>query len=111
MGAHFNNAGSGLMTEATLAAVGAQLEREARLGQMEAEAGFDGAGLYAAAARLLNAFPHEIAIMESHTRGFSAALGRVSLEPGDRSCRTGTTPDPTGSREKPWPSSSPSSMP
>lgn len=81
---HLNNAGSGLMSIATLAAVTDQLKREARLGQMEAGGDFDNARLYNAAAKLLNAQPREIAVVESHTRGFGAVLGRLTLAAGDR---------------------------
>jgi selenocysteine lyase/cysteine desulfurase len=81
---HFNNAGSGLMSRRTLAAIIAQLDHEAEMGQMEAGAKFDDADLYALAARLLNAQPHEMAIIESHSRGFSAALGRLTFNAGDR---------------------------
>jgi selenocysteine lyase/cysteine desulfurase len=81
---HLNNAGSGLMSATTLAAITDQLEREARLGQMEAGGNFDDARLYQAAAKLLGARPQEIAVVESHTRGFGAVLGRLTLAPGDR---------------------------
>jgi selenocysteine lyase/cysteine desulfurase len=81
---HLNNAGSGLLSRATLQAITDQLNRDAMLGQMEAGSAFDDAGLYQLAARLLNAKPTEIAIVESHTRGFGAVLGRLALQPGDR---------------------------
>ncbi len=81
---HLNNAGSGLLSRATLQAIASQFERDADLGQMEAGAKFDDGPLYASAARLLNAQPDEVAVVESHTRGFGAVLGRLALHPGDR---------------------------
>lgn len=88
---HFNNAGGSLPPQPVLDAVISHLQREALQGPVEAgnaaAAAIDDA--YAAAADLLNCRPHEIAIAESGSRGWSAAfshfaLGNGRFRPGDR---------------------------
>jgi len=82
---HFNNAGAALMPRVVLDTVIHHLELEARLGGYEAA---DAAGdrletVYGSIARLLNAQPDEIAVIENATRAWDMAFYSLPLTKGD----------------------------
>ena len=84
--AHFNHAGDSLSPRPVLEATIGHLEREARIGGYEAE---DEArdrldALYASIGRLINAAPHEIAVVENATRAWDMAVYGIPFAPGDR---------------------------
>ena len=83
---HFNNAGSALPPACVTDAVIAHLQRESQVGGYRAlaEAAPRLEAVYASVARLLNADPSEIALMESATRAWDAAFTALSFAPGDR---------------------------
>ncbi|MBP5856829.1 aminotransferase class V-fold PLP-dependent enzyme [Marivibrio halodurans] len=84
--AHFNNAGSSLMTAPVLQAVTDHLTLESRIGGYEA-AGLAKAAIdrfYAAAARAVAGKPHEIAFVENATRAWDMAFYAFDWKPGDR---------------------------
>jgi selenocysteine lyase/cysteine desulfurase len=83
---HFNNAGASLMPVPVLRAVRNQLDLEATIGAYEAAAQAAEAidGVYLSIARLLNAKPDEIALMESATRAWDMAFYGLRFAPGDR---------------------------
>jgi cysteine desulfurase/selenocysteine lyase len=83
---HFNNAGASLMPQPVVDAVVGHLELEARLGGYEAkEAAAEGIeGVYAAAARLINCDPSEIALLEHATRAWTSVFYAIPFERGDR---------------------------
>lgn len=83
---HFNAAGCSLASRATLAAVTEHLQLEARAGGYEAAASVRPRieAVYEAAASLLGAQPHEIALVESATVGWRRAIDALRLAPGDR---------------------------
>ena len=66
---HFNNAGAALMPDVVVDRQLAHIRREAEIGGYEAknEADEEIAGVYRSIARLLNASPDEIALMENAT--------------------------------------------
>ncbi|HWM10669.1 MAG TPA: aminotransferase class V-fold PLP-dependent enzyme [Solirubrobacteraceae bacterium] len=83
---HLNAAGCSLASEATLRAVTEHLELEARAGGYEAAAAVRPRleAVYEAAAALLGANPHEIALVESATVGWRRAIDALRLAPGHR---------------------------
>lgn len=83
---HLNNAGASLMPQPVLEAVTAHLALEARMGGYEAAEARaeDVEAVYGSVARLLNARPNEIALMESATRAWDALLSALVFRPGDR---------------------------
>lgn len=84
--AHFNNAGAALPSRPVLDAVLGHLQREAQVGGYRAlaEASGRAEAVYASVARLLNAAPDEIALVESATRAWDIAFTALALAPGDR---------------------------
>lgn len=84
--AHLNNAGAGLMSRRTLAAMTDHLELEGRIGGYEAaaEAADRIEATYASMARLLGARRDEIALFDNSTHAWNAAFYSVPLGPGDR---------------------------
>ena len=84
--AHFNHAGSGFISAATIEAIHAQLRRESEQGSMEA--GGRVAALIeqvrADAAELLGASPDEIAFTGGNSDGWGRAFAALRLKPGDR---------------------------
>lgn len=82
---HFNNAGAGLMPASVLRAITAHLELESRIGGYEAaDAQREEIGqAYAHIARLINAQPHNIAVMENATVAFNTALSAFSFKDDD----------------------------
>ncbi|KDN82177.1 aminotransferase class V-fold PLP-dependent enzyme [Kitasatospora cheerisanensis] len=84
--AYFDNAGSGLHTENVTRTVVDHLLLESRIG------GYAAAdreherveGVYASVARLLNARPDEIALLDSATRAWDMAFHAIDFRPGDR---------------------------
>ena len=82
---HLNNAGAGLMTAQTVAAMTAHLQLEAEIGGYEAEgARAEAIGrCYADIAALLNAAARNIAVVANATAGFVQALSSFDLAPGD----------------------------
>jgi selenocysteine lyase/cysteine desulfurase len=83
---HLNNAGASLMTRSVTDTVIAHLELEARIGGYEAaEAEHERLeAVRASAARLVNAQPDEIALVENATRAWHAVFGAMRFTPGDR---------------------------
>ncbi len=82
---HFNNAGAALMPRVVLDTVVDHLEREAQIGAYEAaeEAGEQLEAVYDSIACLLNAQPHEIAVVENATRAWDMAFYSLPLARGD----------------------------
>jgi cysteine desulfurase/selenocysteine lyase len=83
---HFNNAGAALPPQPVVDTVVDHLRREAEIGGYEAveEAHERIDGIYASLARLLNAAPEELALVENATAGWSLAFHAVPFKPGDR---------------------------
>ncbi len=84
--AHFNHAGSSLMPQPVIDTVIGHIEREALIGGYEAEddAAARLAAVYRSIARLLNAAPEEIAVVENATRAWDMAFYAIPLTAGDR---------------------------
>jgi len=84
---HFNHAGASLPSSATIRAIVEHLEREARLGPMEAAAaaGDEADQARSLAAALLNASPDEIALTGGNSQGWGAAFAAIgNWRRGDR---------------------------
>ena len=83
---HFNNAGAALQPQPVLEAVLGHLRLEAEIGGYEAADRAEAAleGVYGRIARLLNAAPEEIALVENATRAWDMAFYSLKLGPGDR---------------------------
>jgi cysteine desulfurase/selenocysteine lyase len=82
---HFNNAGAALMPAPVIATMTRHIQLEASLGGYEA-AGQQSAevdNVYGAIARLINAQPDEIAVIENATRAWDMAFYSLPLQPGD----------------------------
>ncbi|MBL4601900.1 MAG: aminotransferase class V-fold PLP-dependent enzyme [Emcibacteraceae bacterium] len=83
---HFNNAGASLMPRPVLDAQIAHLKLETSIGGYEAMA--DRASqidaVYASVAKLINADPSEIAIVENATVGWAMAFYAIDFKAGDR---------------------------
>ncbi|MDE1164673.1 MAG: aminotransferase class V-fold PLP-dependent enzyme [Pseudomonas sp.] len=82
---HFNNAGAALQPSAVLNAVTAHLHNEALWGGYEAAALASAPldAVYRSIARLLNAHPQEIAVVENATRAWDMAFYALPLQPGE----------------------------
>ncbi|MFN8482375.1 MAG: aminotransferase class V-fold PLP-dependent enzyme [Anaerolineae bacterium] len=82
---HLNNAGAALMPRPVLDTVTQHLAREAEIGGYEAAAEAEARleGVYASLARLVNAAPDEIAVIENGTRAWDMAFYALPLAPGD----------------------------
>jgi cysteine desulfurase/selenocysteine lyase len=83
---HFNNAGAALMPAPVLQAQLRHLELEAEIGGYEAAAaaGERIEAIYASLARLVNAAPAEIALVENATVAWDMAFYSVGFAAGDR---------------------------
>jgi len=83
---HLNHAGASLLSQPVLDAVVGHLQMEARIGGYEAAeaAAPKVARTYAALAELLGAQPSEIALMDSSTRAWDAAVYSLPIEAQDR---------------------------
>jgi len=83
---HFNNAGAALPPRAVLETVVDHLRREAAIGGYEAEdeAAPRIAAIRRSIARLLNADPAEIALVENATVGWWMAFHALPFKPGER---------------------------
>lgn len=84
--AHFNHAGSSLPPQPVLDATIDHLTLEATIGGYEAAAAASDRleAVYASIARLLNAQPAEIALVENATRGWDMAAYAIPFQSGDR---------------------------
>ncbi len=84
--AHFNHAGSSLPPQPVLNATVDHLTLEATIGGYEAAAAASDRleAVYASVARLLNAHPGEIALVENATRGWDMAAYAIPFQTGDR---------------------------
>jgi len=84
--AHFNHAGSSLSPQPVLDAVIDHLTLEATIGGYEAAVAASDRleAVYVSIARLLNASPDEIALVENATRGWDMAVYAIPFAPGDR---------------------------
>ncbi|WP_406176678.1 aminotransferase class V-fold PLP-dependent enzyme [Streptomyces sp. NBC_00996] len=83
---HLNNAGAGLLSRQTLAAMTSHLELEAAIGGYEA-AGQERDridGTYTNLARLVGGRADEIALFDNSTHAWNAAFYSMTFEPGDR---------------------------
>ncbi|MFN8514063.1 MAG: aminotransferase class V-fold PLP-dependent enzyme [Chloroflexia bacterium] len=82
---HLNNAGAALMPRPVYEAVTGHLAREYATGGYEAkdEAHERVEAVYGSVARLLNAQPQEIAIVENATRAFDMGFHAIPFEPGE----------------------------
>ena len=82
---HFNNAGAALMPTPVIDTVTRHLQLEARLGGYEAAAQCSAEleNVYGAIARLINAQPDEIAVIENATRAWDMAFYSLPLQAGD----------------------------
>jgi len=84
--AYLHNAGAGLMPRQVVDAMKAHLDLEAEIGGYAAadreSSRLD--GVYASVARLINAAPDEIALMENATVAWQMAFYGLSFAPGDR---------------------------
>ncbi|MFN8497164.1 MAG: aminotransferase class V-fold PLP-dependent enzyme [Anaerolineae bacterium] len=82
---HLNNAGAALMPRPVLDTVTRHLEREAQIGGYEAadEAEKRLEGVYTSLAKLVNAAPDEIAVIENGTRAWDMAFYALPLTAGD----------------------------
>lgn len=83
---HFNHSGSSLMPQPVTDAVIAHTILEAEIGGYEAEDAVQERFLavYDSVARLLNAAPGEIALVENATRAWDMAFYAIPFAPGDR---------------------------
>jgi cysteine desulfurase / selenocysteine lyase len=84
--AHFNNAGSALPPNAVVEAQISHLQLEAAIGGYEAanQESARVAAVYDSVARLINAEPQEIAVVENATVAWDMAFYALKFEPGDR---------------------------
>ncbi|RKE37566.1 selenocysteine lyase/cysteine desulfurase [Paraburkholderia sp. BL23I1N1] len=82
---HFNNAGASLMPRIVIDTVVEHVREEARLGGYEAASTAAGRleSVYVSCARLLNAQPDEIAVIENATRAWDMAFYSLPLSAGD----------------------------
>lgn len=82
---HFGNAGASLQPGVVVDAVAGHLLREAEIGGYEAEDEAQSRleGVYDSVAALINADRSEIALVDSSTRAFDAALHALPLRAGD----------------------------
>lgn len=83
---HFNHAGDSLSPRPVLDTVIGHIEREALIGGYEAadEASERLSNVYQSAARLINAAPAEIAVVENATRAWDMAFYSIPFRQGDR---------------------------
>ena len=83
---HLNNAGSGLMSAATVAAIQGHVQGEAEQGSMESGSAVAARieRCRADAAELLGAEPGEIAFTGGNSDGWGRAFAALRLKPGDR---------------------------
>jgi cysteine desulfurase/selenocysteine lyase len=83
---HFNHSGSSLMPRPVVDAVIDHTNLEAEIGGYEAEDAVNAhfLGVYESVARLLNASPSEIALVENATRAWDMAFYAIPFAPGDR---------------------------
>jgi cysteine desulfurase/selenocysteine lyase len=83
---HFNHAGASLMPQPVIDATIGHLQREAEIGGYEAadEAADRLEAVYDLTARLINARPSEIAIVENATRAWDMAFYAIPFASGDR---------------------------
>lgn len=83
---HLNHAGASLLPQPVLDAVVGHLELEARIGGYEAAEAAQPAleGVYASLGRLLGSGADEIALVDSATTAWNAAVGALPVATGDR---------------------------
>jgi selenocysteine lyase/cysteine desulfurase len=83
---HLNNAGAGLLSAPTIAAMTHQLQLEAQIGGYEAAEAATGQiqDTYRALAELVGASAREIALFDNSTHAWNAAFYSVPLAAGDR---------------------------
>lgn len=84
--AYFNHAGASLMSQSVIDTVVAHLQLESRIGgyaaAMQQQSAMD--QVYARAAQLLNCDTDEIALTDSHSRGWRDVLSCLQFSKGDR---------------------------
>ncbi|GGH66732.1 selenocysteine lyase/cysteine desulfurase [Filimonas zeae] len=82
---HFNNAGCSLAPTPVVNTITAYLQQEALLGGYEAEAQYEQQlnNTYNVIARLINAQPEEITLVENASNGWCIAFHGIGLQPGD----------------------------
>lgn len=83
---HFNNAGASLMPQVVLDTQKDYLDLEASIGGYEAlaKAQTQVENVYKSVAKLINASPEEIAMVENATVGWAMAFYAIDFKPGDR---------------------------
>lgn len=83
---HFNNAGASLVPGVVLETVKGHLDLEARIGGYEAARQVEPqlGAVYTSLATLINARPHEIAVVENATRAWDMAFYSLPFQPGER---------------------------
>jgi selenocysteine lyase/cysteine desulfurase len=83
---HLNHAGASLLPQPVLDAVVGHLQREAQIGGYEAvaEAAEPLEAVYASLGRLLGARPEDVALVESATAAWNAAVLALPIAAGDR---------------------------
>src|SRR5262245_11532371 len=83
---HFNNAGSGLLSQPVIDTLTGHVQLEATIGSYEAQAAKADAlnNVYRSLARLLNCGSDEIALTDGSTQAWHRAFHAIPMKQGDR---------------------------